>query len=570
MITAISFSQTFINNSVLLLRNFIDVIHCIGEWAGVVVNIIILATAVYTFIFHAYNPVIYPLKKLLGSLGLSFWEASVIAWKCRDKPSLYARFYMETAIVHSRGIHSGADKWHDIRDIFSKTLSEYKNGGQFVINAVSVSDILTEEIKSLINAYFDLCDVTSGSCRYYFWRKYLLRHTEISPEGFSALLSVSNGYVAPLARITGLNDRFEQNWQRIINNYDSTVSDMSVRAPQGLSLTYTWLMWGPSMEIDVPAENDGRRSLGIYGCGDEANSIHIVMDARIRNTILSYGGLCAPCSVVGRLHNPKYYVKTKSTKFDPLSDAFLERIYYSCETSFDYILEVEEVHRARVSVSAGYFTAYIWAMFMYDNITATASDGRLRLSDTIVFFEHANLADGGNYDYLRSCLLSKIAAYFKRVPDDRRYYYCCAMNRDIDDLIRQKSADGSLSEKIVVGAFDKRSVLETIDAHFDMTKYVRMRSDKFAQIVKLHYEIYSDEGLPELCKLLKCDGLVVVGALNDAGELVAVYSEHPEDTTRKIELFSADERVVGRCLKEFYSSCVKNAAICGDKEDFRA
>ena len=277
-----------------LLDAVFSFFHWIGDWCGVLVDTLAVIVALYVFIIYAYIPVVRPLRKILARQGLGFREASLIAWKCRSNTSLYMRFYLEMAIIQNRGEAWTSSDWKNLRKAFSKKLREYRElesqgkDAEFLVSKDNCSHILSENFKDLVKAYFDLFDPDSAENRKsFFHRRFLRRISDATPDRFRSVLEVKNGYMAPISRIVGLNDRYEQNWQAIMENYRRTLSKLPERPErdpgkeyrwaQALGFTYTWLMWGPSLQTWIPSEKSeaGTYSLGIYGCGDEANSLYV-------------------------------------------------------------------------------------------------------------------------------------------------------------------------------------------------------------------------------------------------------------------------------------------------------
>lgn len=328
-----------------------------------------------------------------------------------------------------------------------------------------------------------------------------------------------------MARITGLNDRFEQNWQNIINNYSDVVSSPGTHIPSAAAgFTYTWLMWGPSLQMAATGATDDCLSLGIYGCGDEANSVHVAITRQMRQELSNSGMFCMHCTVTGRLCNPLYYVERERMRFDRLSRAFVDRIYYSYRSSLDYIIDLERMDYPRQNGRHGYFSAYIWAMF---NFCPSSTSGHraddFRPADTVVMFEHANLADAGNYRFLCECLVGKIERFMAQTPvRDGSYKYCCAMNSDVDGMIRKAFDEGRFPAYVSLGHFEVAAVFEALDSHFNIGNYKVIAPDRYPDVIRFHYQCCGAERMDELCSLLEDDSVAVVGAEDDEGSLVAV------------------------------------------------
>lgn len=528
-----------------LLDAVFSFFHWIGDWCGVLVDTLAVIVALYVFIIYAYIPVVRPLRKILARQGLSFREASLIAWKCRSNTSLYMRFYLEMAIIQNRGEAWASSDWKNLRKAFSKKLREYREmesqgkDAEFLVSKDNCSHILSENFKDLVKAYFDLFDPDSAENRKsFFHRRFLRRISDATPDRFRSVLEVKNGYMAPISRIVGLNDRYEQNWQAIMENYRRTLSKLPERPErdpgkeyrwaQALGFTYTWLMWGPSLQTWIPSEKSeaGTYSLGIYGCGDEANSLYVLFKEPIRQVLRRQGDFCLPCTVKGRICNPVWYMDHCKGDFDARALPFAERVAgaYRYQTSFDYLLELEELQPEKPvengTSDAHYFTGYVWAMFLHsDN-----GHPEFSLADTVVFFEHANLAykEKSEMEYIHACLTEKIARYLSHARPGK-YHFCCAMNQDTEDYIRQHLEEKGLSniEWGGVPGLDAARLLENIDSHFSIRRWEEIDRTSYADVVRLCAELQDEKRLTELFHLLAKADVRVVGARNDHGELEA-------------------------------------------------
>ena len=72
--------------------SFIEIIKFTGSWTETVINVTLLVSAIYTFFFLIYIPILFPLRKLFKTPSIPFSEATIIAWKCRRHPTLFLRF----------------------------------------------------------------------------------------------------------------------------------------------------------------------------------------------------------------------------------------------------------------------------------------------------------------------------------------------------------------------------------------------------------------------------------------------------------------------------------------------
>ena len=144
----------------------------VGDWIGAVVDIIefigILA-AVTSFIAVAFLPLIRPVRRYLGKYKMPVWDSYWLVWKCRSNPTLFMRFYIESAIFRSEGFSMDKSEWKELRHIFSDRMDEFRKNGQFVIPVDSVSVMIADDVKCMIAEYFSYLAGEHGSHR--FWKK---------------------------------------------------------------------------------------------------------------------------------------------------------------------------------------------------------------------------------------------------------------------------------------------------------------------------------------------------------------------------------------------------------------
>ena len=512
-------------------QHLLDVLDNVGNPAGNVVDIIEFATilaAACIFIGAMIIPLVRPVRKFLGPYGLKFGEAVAVFWKCRSNRYLYLRFYIESAIFATAGEPMDKDGWRKLRGVFLERLDNYmkadEKNARFIIRVDSVSDMIAEKTKAMIAEYFSFLAGEKGIKN--FWPAANVDDGMLKKDAFCAVVSVSGGYLAPLARIAGINERYEENWKAIMENFAYT-SDHNDLSRSVFSYTYTWLMWGPSIQT-AHLETMGSDVLGIYGFSDEAQSLFVSIPRKQFETHFNDGVICTSCEIIGHIVNPLSFVSSGGSTFSDESYPFLDRIKQHYRANHDYILDVDDM--GEDSSSDHYFTAYIWAMFLAEEGGRLRKDGEYpaySFANSVVFFEHTNLSDR-NSESLKNVygiLADKFIREFGNDgKPDMKYHFVSSLNGETAKVLEEKLKP--LGDKVSFKhKYTMQEILESIDSHFKGTETWKIiPPESYGDLVPLCKEEYGDESetvLAGLFEILSDKKNILFAIRNQSGKLDA-------------------------------------------------
>ena len=332
-------------------------------------------------------------------------------------------------------------------------------------------------------------------------------------------MSVSKGYISPIARIAGINDRYEEDWKAIMESFDDTCRESLV--PQSvLSYTYTWLMWGPSIQTSS-LDAEGTNVLGVYGFGDEANSFFTAISRADYKKLFNKGVLCEPSRISGHIVNPMTYVPEGSDSFNIDSLPFLERIRFQYRDTPEYIFDADEIEV--VSDHDHYFTAYVWGMFLASK--QGKEQPEFRFTDAVAFFEHTNLSDrdSTSLQSVNRILARKFRSTFEAVQDkDITFHFVTAINDDTAAVLKKELSDmPNVSFRF---SYSIAGILEAIDSHFNSNSWKVLPRQSYGDLIDLCRDIDgegTDSKLAELFGMLAGKEELVIAIRNQQGGLDA-------------------------------------------------
>jgi ribosomal protein S18 acetylase RimI-like enzyme len=470
---------------------------------------------VFLLIFFYTMPYRKPLRDLLGSLGLRGWMLLEIIWLYRKDPRFHIRAFIELGMIRSLGIYKNKAWWTELKKEFMHLLDEKTRTGEFVIEIQNTFNLTASEVTEQIRAYFE-----------YMKRERSRKHFAISERAsfsFVSSIIILDGYTTPITFIHGLQDRYNDDWSKIIGKYSSVFNQnrMDSVIPSELYLSYNWLMWGPSYQVNYENPKEYYKLIQ-FGYGDESNSIPLVVkddkdgqelwdtiQAQIKRRSFGVKG-----SLKAKLYEPASYMDSYRDRFDHRAQPFIKRLSNG-DRSFDFLVEYETLDNTRWTRHQPYFfSAYLWIMFR----GVSGQEESFDPVKTVTFFEHANLADPENYSFLLHSLIEKSFSYFENIfsrPEyrDRQYEFCLAMNQDIEKLFLnklQKIRDDGLnplreafrSRLNEQSSFTIVDVLDAFDNHFDevpdSVEFVEVsyhKPDTIKMLLAFYAEIYLYEFL---------------------------------------------------------------------------
>jgi hypothetical protein len=448
-----------------------------------VLSVFISSAIVFFNILRKYYS---PLSRIFGRLGLSPAGRVRVLFRCISlrKTMNHFRTFVELAILRSQGEVQNKRFWKNLRQEFKDMIAA--NG-----NAISLGtcfELTHPKIGEIISEYFELISLSTGK-----------KKPKSSPGNgqgdssvqkgilrFQTLIDIRYGYLAPLALICGLEERFFSDWTKIICAYSSKSAILSgATKTLELYMLYAWIMWGPSISLHY---SEDRYKLIQYGFGDENNSINLVL-RNDPNSIRAWKRLVKEnprgyhCALRARLCDSATYLNSTNEDNEKNSGNFdasvlplvarLSQVRLGMNFLLEYVSQGVEDERGKCQKARHpYYSAYLWIMFVQAGDKGE-QPMRFCLDEALIFFEHPNLADDASYNYFADCLIQKSLSYFGRLAemgDTRAFYLSFAVHEDI----RVRFADGlcrrpDLSGRIKIDAYPLFSfeiLFSAIDQYF--------------------------------------------------------------------------------------------------------
>lgn len=224
-----------------------------------------------------------------------------------------------------------------------------------------------------------------------------------------------------------------------------------------LYFTFSWLLWGPSYELDYKNYWAGLCQLSF---GDESNSLPAVADRnsnvieKLREKFTAneqhrYGALL---SADVSLYEKKSYYKSVREFTNPENLYFYDKIENG---EFSFAVQIDGFTPCLNFKSKKYYcTAYVWLLFEIEDETSS----EFQPEKCVAFFEHANLTDKSVYDFLIGTLIDKCLKHFKKVfsdphLNDRKYRFVTAFNDKIAEEFlkryeKEASGEGEFAKQL--------------------------------------------------------------------------------------------------------------------------
>lgn len=409
--------------SLSLFSNLLELFLNVLEFLALIVSII-------TFFYLMFNKFSMALKKILAPCGLGFFLRIKVLFLCR-KSAVKKRAFIEFAMLKTQGYSEISPEWKRIINEFKSFYSETQSN--LVYTLPNCTLLIGEDFSRIVGQYFTFFSEESAK------KAFGIKDGKL---GWVIKLHIEEAYATPTFLLTGLLSKYEENWADFIKRYVSTAymsEDKEERSAEVLSnelyLTFAWLLWGPSYELNYENSWSGLCQLSF---GDESNSIPAIappngaIATRIANRFKNNKG-----KRYGALLSVDLSVFQNKTFFQEFrQNVSPEYLYYydkleNGDTSF--ALQIDDfVPFGGYKAKKYYCTAYVWILFELEN--RKSSDFRPETS--LAFFEHSNLTDKYTYRFLVDMLIQKSISHFERIfAEDslkaREYRFVCAMNTEI-------------------------------------------------------------------------------------------------------------------------------------------
>lgn len=474
-----------------------DLFYYLGDFLNYVNNyvqfVLIVATLLVTLFFFML-PYIRPLKSLLKPIGLTSGEIFKILFICRRKPRKLIRIYIELAIIKTKGIYRDGSWWRSFRQVFKKFLDDNDSLHVYNVQVETPFDLANSEFTNLVNQYFKYFK------QYKTAGKFAIPADQ--PVSFITNVTINEGYIVPITFIMGLNDRYDEDWVKILGNYFTAFQDelpvQSKILPQELYFTYNWLMWGPSYQLKYGSDTS---KLIQYGFGDESNSLNVIIKNKGKGREI-WDLFCHEGKMInekkfgynscltGKLFDTSDYYIHNHELVDIKAIPFLKRLSEE-KLGVPYLVELIDFEiKTNQKAENYFFSAYLWIMFGLNDPLSPYFTPR----KSITFFEHANLADEHNYNFLANTLVDKCFKYFDSIAEHphykhRVYDYCLSMNlfveklflKKLDEMYQSKHGAWYRNNLLISTPYTISEILDTFDNYF-------VNHDKAYQYVEVNPE----------------------------------------------------------------------------------
>lgn len=415
--------------------NFIEEFAFSLEFFLNCLELVAVLISLFTFLFLMLNVFLRVLRAVLTSCGLGFWQRISIMFLCR-KSIIKKRAFIEFAILKTQGHRINNSQWKTLINEFKMFFTE--DSDNLVYSIDNCTSIIVADFLETVKKYFFV--LQKKNIRKFFGiqgktTKWIIK------------INIKEAYATPTCLLTGLLSKYEENWEEFINRYVSTayMSEGEESLCNGiisseLYLTFAWLLWGPSYELNFKKTWDGLCQLSY---GDESNSFPAIADTNsivaeklkgkfIENEEHRYGALI---NATITLYEKNYYDYTrKFTNHDNIY--FYEKIK---KGEFPFAAQIDDFVSCTNFKSKKYYcTAYVWLLFETDE-----DFYEFRPEKSLAFFEHANLTDKSTYTFLIETLIDKSIKHFEYIFSDnnyngRKYRFIAAFNEMIEKKFKEK------------------------------------------------------------------------------------------------------------------------------------
>lgn len=515
-----------------------------------------LIVSVTTFFVLMLNKFSHGLKFIFSQCGLGFFNRLRILFICR-KSYIKKRAFIEYAILKTQGCAVISSEWRSIINSFKGFYSE--NNSELLYTIPNCTLLIGDELHQTVGRYFKFLSDPKVK------KAFGIRDEELK---WVIKVHIEEAYATPTCLLTGLLSKYEESWEEFIKKYVSTAyiseadSDtVTGIVPRELYLTFAWLLWGPSYEIEYKKFWAGLCQISY---GDESNSIPVlanresdVIDA-LRDKFEANEGTRYGALLSGDLsiYEKKAYMREIKEFENPDNAYFYDKIKDD-ETSF--AVQMDNFTPCMNYKSKKYYcTAYVWLLFELED----SSTVEFQPERTVAFFEHANLTDQETYGFLIGTLIEKSIKHFEEIFSNkkyknRKYRFVAAFNHTIEIACKNRYkeiiASGSeLGEKLKKGVImeSKRKppmAFSAFDEYFTQSKqyeFIEVSIDNNSSIIDLG-EFYTSvymECFPDSDERETFDNLL--GYLKQA--------QDQEEYTYHIILLKDQNKIIGGAIFDYF------------------
>jgi len=523
-----------------------------------VIEIIAVFLSVISFIYFNLNRFSKVVRALFAKKGLNIFSQIRIVFTCR-KSLIKKRAFLEFAMLRTQGNRIEMHEWKRLINEFKNFFE--KNETSLVYTIPNCSLLIEKSFSEIVDEYFT-----------FFSDSKTMRYFGITDERIPWVLAleIDEAYVTPTCLLTGLLSKYEENWNEFINKYMSSVhitenetDERNCVLSNELYMTFAWLLWGPSYEIDCAEYWDGLCQISY---GDESNSVPAIADREsseakdLREYLLDredkhYGCLL---STQVRLYKCAEFYEKEMWGVSTENTYFYNKHKHG-DFSFGIRMEDYDLYK-NYKEKKYYCTAYVWVLFEVEN----EDDNSFFPERTVAFFEHSNLADTDNYLFLLKRVVEKSIAHFADVYSDKKYHsrkyrFICGMNDEIEDYCIERYEEEMKKDTELAELFRKNiSLKKKRKAHEVFAGYDEFFSHgKSYSFVELDYANRNDISL-----LARFYAEIYIEAFPDDDErekfdnlLYYLKNAHTNKEYRYHILLAKDDEdnVLAGCIFDYYS-----------------
>jgi ribosomal protein S18 acetylase RimI-like enzyme len=250
--------------------------------------------------------------------------------------------------------------------------------------------------------------------------------------------------------IDGLVMRYQDSWPHIIDKYKEFVSENEYANTQDLSFLFSWLLWGPSWQ---PILKNTHYAVLFFAFGDENNAIPIILPNQYNEFAnewreKNFSGEC--CDIQVKLYHTKSYLNEHWEQFT-MEYQYTMQKHRNKGDDYCSLMEYRSHSRKlHLTESKYYCTAYQWIMLE----RLTSNYDPFSIKNSIVMFEHANLADTKHREFLLKMLITKTFSYLSEKYKENeisekkfKYRFCIASGKNVEKAFQDKLCEISEEEE---------------------------------------------------------------------------------------------------------------------------
>lgn len=408
-----------------------------------------LITSVTTFLILMFNKFASGLKYIFAPCGLGFFRRLSVLFICRQS-YIKKRAFIEFALLKTQGRPVISSEWKTIINEFKGFYNE--NSGNLVYSIPNCTLLIGDNLSNAIGRYFAFLN-----------KPKVKQAFGIKDERLTWVINIhiEEAYATPTCLLTGLLAKYEENWEEFIKKYVSTAYITEAETdfercilPGELYLTFAWLLWGPSYELEYRKYWAGLCQLSY---GDESNSLPAIVNrdtdalSQLRDKFESNEG-----KRYGALMSVDLSVFEKKTYYRNIREfEHPQNVYFYDKVKGDdcsFAIQIDNFVPCENYKSQKYYcTAYVWLLFELDDCETLD----FHPEKTVAFFEHANLTDKHTYNFLISTLIDKSVKHFEDIFNDekyckRKYRFVAALNNVVEEKFKARYTE-------IIKAGDERS-----------------------------------------------------------------------------------------------------------------